>query len=671
MESSQKTISISARITLALSLTILGLGFLATPWGKTWESFSYDILFLLRGELATPNDIVVVAIDESTFDEIDLQWPWPRSIHADLIESLSQSGARTIAFDLLFSEPSVIGEDEILAEAIEESGKVILASDINVVENKQFGFVQEKVVEPSPLLELMDKTNPVGYINLGLNSQGVRKLQAKKGAYISFSIQAARHFKREDLTKDITGGDLHINFVGPPRSIKTISYHEALDAEELLPTDYLKNKLVFVGFSTPSEASTESAMTDHFSVPFSRWGSGLMAGVEIHANAAHNYLTNSFITPLNRNFQFTLAAIIATIAGILFFSLRPLHSSILYVLLLSALVFATAVFFNQYKFFSPLLPVIPLSLCFVVSPFLHYWTTQRQKIFIRRAFATYLAPGLVAELIEHPERLGLGGEEKTGSVVFIDLAGFTSVSETLNPAELIGLINRHLGRFAEIILKHNGMIDKYIGDAIMAVWGIPIEEENHALNACLAALEISEALEELSQKEESITGVRFKLRIGISSGKMIAGNVGGGQQLNYTVLGNEVNLASRLEGINKAFETSIMISESTNAIVENEIETREIDTIRVVGQKKPVRIYEVLARKNGLSPEQDLANTNFQKAITLYRSRQFEEAKAVFEKTLSAAPEDGPAKALIERCKEYISNPPPEEWDGVHQMQSK
>jgi len=674
---------VGLKVLAAIGITLLSIEFLHNL-GDTWDRAAYDFLFEMRGEVHPPLDIVVVAIDDASFSELNLQWPWPRELHAKLLDSLFDAGVKSVAIDLLFETPTTPEADQALASAIDRHKNVVLATEISHGEydTVQGGYeVNASIIDPRAILERTKNHHETGFTNLEQDPDGyIRRVTPKQWGLQGFALVATRKFaeqKNESFSPNIAnsaeGNSYWINFAGPPRTIKTISYYQALDPKTYLPKNYLKNKLVFVGFSLSSEAETEG-LPDHFLVPFSsaEVGFGDMPGVEIHANIADNILRNRFITPAAPMIMDRASMLLGTVAGVLFLFIRPFFGTVVYALLLA---FCTGISFKFFAvdlyYLSPVYLLFPTTICYIVSPFAHYWQTHRQKTFIRKAFSTYLPPRLVTELLKNPDRLKLGGEQAEGTIVFIDLAGFTSFSETLQPEELIDLVNRVLGKFAEIILHWDGMIDKYIGDAIMAVWGIPIAQEDHAVKACSAALEIQRSIDAIIEEEKQITGVSFSVRVGVNSGTVVAGNVGGGQQFNYTVLGNEVNLASRLEGINKFYGTDVVISEATAILIDGNFPLRELDIIRVKGQQKPVKVFELCEPTNGEKTRKSDVDEIFQAGRKLYHLRKWIEASACFKQGLELDPNDGPCENFMQRCEEYQTYPPSSDWDGVYEMLSK
>lgn len=295
----------------------------------------------------------------------------------------------------------------------------------------------------------------------------------------------------------------------------------------------------------------------------------------------------------------------------------------------------------------------------------------KERDFIRSTFKNYVASSVVDELLENPEKLKLGGERRVMTVFFSDLAGFTTMSETLSPEELIRLINEYLGAMTEGIATEAGTLDKYEGDAIMAFWGAPMEQPDHALRACRAALHNVARLRELWTSWEARGIPHLDLRIGLNTGPMVVGNTGSEQLKNYTVMGDAVNLGSRLEGVGKIYGTRILVSEATRQAAGEGVVTREIDTIAVKGRSQAVRIFELVGLA-GEVPEATLrANARFEEGLAAYRSQAWDEAEAAFREVVTALGEDPPSEVFLSRVARFRVEPPPEHWDGTYRATSK
>ena len=653
-----------------LGAILLALLFCLSPWGQVLDRIFFDLFFLLRGSLSQPADVVVVAIDEPSFGAIGKQWPWPRGVHAKVIDNLFEAGAKVVAFDLIFAEPSSPEEDGRLKEAIHRHPNLILASDRNVIEED--GYDQEIVVSPLP--EFTTPQTKIGYINLPIDPDGfIRRTKLSSGNLRSFAFLSAHTFCREKLfLNSLNKEDLFINFIGPPRSIKTVSFYQALDPHYHLPNHLFKGKLVFVGLVTHSILNLQGVGKEQYPIPFSRWGKGQMAGVEIHAHIVSNLIQQTFLRQLPLPLAIFIGLILGFLFAFLFLRFNPwLGGFFLTFETIGGFLSAYILFSNWYAYVPVLYLFAPVVVCYGVSLSFHYLEVSKEKKFIRSAFSTYLSPSIVNRLIHQPERLRLGGEKVEATVLFLDIVGFCSFSRQMSPESLILFLNQHLGKFTEIIFQFEGMVDKYIGDGVMAVWGVPVPQPDHGQRACLAALEMGRILRDLSESKEISIGKNLKTRIGINSGWMVAGNVGASRHYNYTVVGSEVNLASRLEGINKIYDTRIIIGENTFEFVKKDFEWRELDLIRLKGQENPLRIYELQGIKGSLDETQKELNHLFQKGLRLYRMGHWAGAREVFEKASLLNEKDGPCHTFKERCLLYEKKPPPFPWDGVFDLTEK
>ena len=257
------------------------------------------------------------------------------------------------------------------------------------------------------------------------------------------------------------------------------------------------------------------------------------------------------------------------------------------------------------------------------------------------------------------------------TAVFSDVAGFSSISEKMEPDELVVLLNEYLSEMTDIVLKYGGILDKYEGDAIMAFFGAPLDDPEHTKKCCLMALEMQERLAELRREWQKQGKPQLRVRIGINTGPMVVGNMGSKVRMDYTIMGDAVNLASRLEGVNKEYGTEIIISQDTYEACREEIEVRELDSIRVVGKKEAVAIYELLCRKGELAPEKKAMLKLYVQGLNLYKNRQWDEAITIFGEIFDKDPDDGPSLTYLERCLDYRINDPGPDWDGVHTMQFK
>jgi adenylate cyclase len=304
---------------------------------------------------------------------------------------------------------------------------------------------------------------------------------------------------------------------------------------------------------------------------------------------------------------------------------------------------------------------------FVAVTVHRYVIEEREKRKIRSTFQFFVSPGVVDEILKDPGKLKLGGERKVLTVLFSDIRDFTHLSENLSPDTLTKLLNLYLTPMTDIVFKHQGTLDKYMGDAIMAIFGAPLAQNDHAERACHTALDMVEALRDFQKKWE-IDGIpEISMGIGINSGPMSVGNMGSDILFDYTVVGDHVNLGSRLENLNREYETNIIISEFTHKYIGDAFICRELDIVRVRGRREPVRIFELLARE-GSYHQWSAFKMLFEKGLMAYRSKQWGEGIREFEEALKIRADDGPTKLYLRRCRLFQKKTPSPKWDGVYQM---
>lgn len=430
------------------------------------------------------------------------------------------------------------------------------------------------------------------------------------------------------------------------------------------------NKVVLVG-------ATATGIYDMRVTPFSE----NYPGVEIHAQVIDSILNNNFITrPLFANI-YGLALIIglAIVLGILIPLISAVRGAVLVVVLSIGLISLDFFYFFMNKgWWMPLIyPAIQMGVVFFAVTIYRYATEEREKRWIKDTFGRYLAPSVVEQLTKNPEMVKLGGESLEMTAFFSDIRGFSTISEKLgDPQLLVQLLNDYLSVMAHVIESYEGTVDKYEGDAIIAFWGAPVHFPDHAVKACFACLDQQEKLVALREKWKNEGGWpaivhNARVRMGLNTGQMVVGNMGSAGRMNYTIMGDAVNLASRLEGANKPYGTFIMISEFTYNAAKDHIEVRELDSLRVVGKTEPVKVYELMARKGQLPPQKQQAVAIYNEGLAAYKKQDWDTGMAKFSAVLKLDPDDGPSKAYFARCEEFKQEPPGADWDGVYTLSSK
>ena len=463
-------------------------------------------------------------------------------------------------------------------------------------------------------------------------------------------------------------GTISINYAGPYNTFPHYSMIDVIDNK--VPASVFKNGLVLVG-------PTALGIGDIRNTPFQE--DVAFMGVEIQANIMDNLLHSgepgrSYLRRGPNEEAVDLAIIVAFGLGLgyLFARVRPLLAmfSVLLALALFSL-FVDRAFLRWDMWLSFAIPAATLLLDYAGITTYRMVFEEREKRRIRRSFSQYVSPKVIQLIEREPARyLRPGGEMKDLSVMFSDIRSFTTISEALTPNELVLLLNEYLGEMTAVIFHHYGTLDKYIGDAIMAFWGSPVPQDDHARRACSAAIEMQLRLRALNKKWAEQKRKQLTIGVGVNTGPMSVGNMGSPQRLAWTVMGDNVNLASRLEGINKHYHTGIVISEFTRQQVGDGFVVRELDRIRVKGKLHPVGIYELLDFANGKS-QYDPLLAAFADGLSAYRSQCWRQAISKFEQLLVTYPEDGPSREFLRRCHEYLDHPPPDDWDGVYVMETK
>ncbi len=455
-------------------------------------------------------------------------------------------------------------------------------------------------------------------------------------------------------------GRLLVNFLGPSGIFPHYSISDVLHGR--LSADLFKDKIVLVG-------ATATGIYDMRVTPFS----SVYPGVEIHATVIDNILHQNFLihSGWTKFIDFCMILVLGFIVGVAIPRASAARGVLIILVLLTLFVGANAYVFSHYNIWLNLIyPVLTMMTIYLAITVYRYITEEREKKKIRGAFQYYLTASVISEMLKDPTKLKLGGDKKDLTVLFSDIRGFTTISEKLTPEELVHLLNEYLTAMTDIVFKYEGLLDKYMGDAIMAVYGAPLDQPDHPVRACRTALDMIEELKKLQQKWSEEGRPVLHIGIGINSGDMVVGNMGSQMRFDYTVMGDSVNLGSRLEGINKEYGTSIIISEYTYEGVKDVLVCRELDSVRVKGKKLPVKIYELLCDKKDAAPLEAFVQ-RFNEGLDKYKQARWDEAVAAFEKVLDIRPDDAPSLLYIQRCKDMKESPPPQPWDGVFTMTKK
>lgn len=681
---------------VALLAPLLALAAAEARVGRALERRVYDGWFTLRGSLPPPADVVVVAID--TDSEASLgRYPWGREWHARLLRNLHRAGARVVAFDLTFAD-AFPAADTAFRAAVDETGIAVLGAKTDVVFRR--GARGFRLEEPAGVL----RGAPIGMVDLrpdavdgvvreypilhtypdrAVPQLGVQAVLRSLGIPAD-SLRTTRGGWRMG-GRDVPagpGGGMLIDWLGPGGSVAIHSYATVVDDaatdigewdldsfQDLARDGVFRNRIVLVGTTVPEHQDLHPTPVRDAD---GSAGAVLMPGVEIHAQAAAALLAGRFIRPLPRPVQYAWTLLLAAVAVLALSRLRGWRGAAAAGALAVAAPVAAGLAFTGGAWLWTVGPLLAVGLASGGSAAVLWGDEARERARIRGMFQQYVPPAVVRELIRRPELLALGGEERVVTVLFSDVRGFTSVAERLAPAELVALLNEYLTAMSDVVMEHGGIVDKYVGDLLMAEFGVPVPVDDHAVQACRAALGMRNALRRRREAWSARGMPTLHARTGINTGPVLVGNLGSHRMMDYTCMGDHVNLASRLESLNNVYGTEILVSEFTWREVSAHFVGREIDRVRVAGRDGIVAVHELLAaREDGVDAGTPTLLADFAAALALYRARRFGEAGDAFAAIVERHPEDGPSAVYRERCRDYLVHPPAEAWDGAHQLASK
>jgi adenylate cyclase len=696
---------------------------------------TFDTYQRIEPRVKTARPVTIIDIDERSLTKFG-QWPWPRTRIADMVINLTRLGAVAIGFDIVFAEPDRLNPDAVadtmryLDEATKSKLRTLPSNDqifADAIKRSHVVLGETGLAGVNPLF---DKTLPVtGVAMLGEDPRRflfdfaglLRNVDTLETAAVGRGLFTIRNERDGivrrvpmmllaqgvmmpslsfEILRVVTGtptiiiksekagiksvglrgleiptdrnGQLWVHFAKQDRSIY-VSAADVLDGN--VPPEMIDHKLVLIGTSAVG-------LNDIKTTPVS----SAMPGVEIHAQVLEAALTKALLSEPPYGIVLEFAA--ALVLGLLVITFAPMFGPVVLVtigaLFASLLIGASWYFYTQQRllidFTYPLLSTTAIYLTLIFSSFVR---EQAQRKQIRTAFAQYMSPVLVEQLAHSPEKLVLGGEEREMTIMFSDVRGFTSISETYkrDPQGLTALMNRFLTPLTNVILARKGYIDKYMGDAIMAFWNAPLDDKEHEINACEAAVEMLERIDELNKEREieaqhgGHVYIPLNVGVGLNTGVGVVGNMGSDLKFNYSVLGDSVNLASRLEGQSKEYGFPIIVGSRTALAVKDKFAILELDFIMVKGKKEPEVIYAIAGREDTAQSGrfQRLRNLTIE-MLACYRGRDWEGALAAIERG-RGSDEAHSLERLYDlyaaRIRDYQKNPPPEDWNGAFALLTK
>lgn len=480
---------------------------------------------------------------------------------------------------------------------------------------------------------------------------GKPRLAVRVGVHGMLGVQMGERFVPTD-----ENGRLLINYLGPGKTFPHFPVTDILRGE--LPAGTFKDKIVLIGATAVGTYDLKSTPVD-----------SVYPGLEIHATVVDNILTGNFLAKPEWSKIYDILAVItlAALIGVVLPRIGVLKGLGFAAGLFVAYILAVyALFAHARVWLNLVYPLLALSVSYTTLGVYYYVTEQRERWKIKETFKQYLTPAVMENMLKNPQRLHLGGEEKILSVLFCDLEGFTSFSEICTPGELVKTLSEYYDRMTEQVFEQQGTLMEYTGDELMAMFGAPVDQADHARRACAAALGMRDRRHVLAEEWAKLGRPPLRARTGVNTGVMLVGNLGSRYRFKYGVLGDAVNLASRLEALNKTYRTEILICESTAELLEGAFHLREVDAVRAKGKQQAVRVYELLAATGTPFPreEQQLVET-YAAGLQAYRQQRWDAALDSFGQCLALRAADGPAKTMTDRCRIFREAPPAKDWDGV------
>ncbi|MET4802928.1 adenylate/guanylate cyclase domain-containing protein [Bradyrhizobium sp. LB11.1] len=708
---------IVAAIVIAI---ITGAAFTSPPL-QNLQGLSLDILTALRwtliGDRRDPasSPIVVVAIDGETYDTPPFKGSptqtWTREI-GRVLGSITEGGAKVIGFDVIFKnsiEQSAIpfgdaplgsrmkgfDRDYLIAlRKLSDSGELVLGEILSNDHPDRPDRAQQLAVKNNirALNVHTDADDVIRRMPLSFSITG--QPVAAMAVELAARALGAKPETGPTGTTNLSGyaipsavpNTLTLNFRGMGRDVPTYSFadlracvekgdteffHRAFDGKVVLLGSILNfddRKLTSMRLAGGYDGTPGSRCALPAPASIAQQARSAVAGVFVHATVVRNLIEHDAITELGFPQRTILTIVFAAIIAAAACFLAPTGAAITW-LGLTVSYSAVAVSMFAHALALPLAePVLASLAALALMIGYRFVIADREERFLRKSFAFYLAPEVIDGMVASGKMPVLGGEMRNITMFFSDLSGFSSIAEKMTPSELVALMNDYLSAMTDIIESHGGYVDKYIGDSVVAMFGAPADDPDHARNAVAAALQCRDRLEELNDSHPAFRGRGLAQRIGLNSGEAVVGNIGSRRRFNYTVMSDTVNLASRLEGANKYFGTVIMASEMTVNQSRSAYTWRELDTVKVQGRDKPIRVYEPLADMNKETQEQSNRAATYAEGLAYWRARDFAKAAELFE---SAAVDDPPCRYFAKRARALASNPPPADWTPVNTLEGK
>jgi len=614
--------------------------------------------------VSSDSDIFIVKIDDKSLQELGV-FPWPRGLHANMIQLLDAVKPKVIGYDVSFPNRSASSEqDALLSTALQNvQTPVVLAQELRKFTDEKGQIVAQ--INDVPLASFLGKNVRTGFINVFPDQDIFVRHFPPSVVYndsrIASFAEKVVSVINPDAAKNIPASDGFFPVYNLNR-YPSFSFSDILQGK--ISPEIFKGKTVLVG-------STAADLHDEVNVPNQ---DNKVPGVFLHALYIDSILSNQFFYEVSSGSSlFLLLLVIALVFAAKIFFRASVDWIMSFILLI--LIVALPFLLVQRSLLVPLFYfAMAWLLAVIFGSVLKILLVEREREQIKNYFELYVNKAVADELIRNPERAVLGGDKREMTVLFSDIRGFTSLSEQMLPQEVVKFLNEYLNMMTEVVLANGGVLDKYIGDAIMAFWGAPLPQQDHAVRAVRTAWHMQKTLKEQGQDilRDWPDFTQLKIGIGLNSGLMSVGNMGSKLRFDYTVIGDNVNIASRVEGLTKYWNADILITEATKKLVQDHFHCRELDLVRVKGRNEPLRLFDIWGEKNGNHVDVQAQLLLFQDALHYYRSGQFTEATQKFSIWKERVPDDKVVDVFIKRCQEFLADPEKaKHWDGIITMETK
>jgi adenylate cyclase len=624
----------------------------------------YDTMYRLRPIADRTNGpVVIVAVDQRSLDAMDkargFGWPWPRETWGLLVSYFEKCGAKAVVFDLLFTETSVYKDDEVFGEAVNAAKVPVVFAAMAAPDGFTGRFAP---TVKAPIFGASNIGSDVTFRTYEpvVNGKPSLALQAIKAAGAVPAGDTTKPFLLHYYGPHLAGNRYTFNYMGAGKPIAVALGDDA--AKVGVDPSMFRDKIVLIGAIT---AGTYDLKASPLSSEY--------PGVEVHATAIENLLAGQRVHPLGivQTAGIALLASLVAAVGVVI----PQRVTLKLIGAVSTIVILVCVAVVLFKgeritWLPVAVPLLAVVLATAGALAWSYVTEDRARRVVLKALSQYVSPAVAERIAKDPSRLALGGERREMTVMFTDIQGFTNLTETMDVESLGNMLNFYLDEMSSVVLDHDGTLDKYIGDAIMSFWNAPLDQDDHAVRAARAALGMKRREEMIRPQLAKLGATGMLTRLGLNSGPMAVGNMGSTRKFNYTVLGDSVNLASRLEGANKFYGTQILMAETTAKHLNGRFAMRQIDVLRVKGKQQPMAVYELL---NEGPPNQadGLRIKQYEAALAHYRAMRWDEAERILSELKRAIDQDAPSDMLLARICKFRSHPPPAGWDGVYEAKEK